>query len=191
MHTGAEVSAGPSATPAPASLLTTITRWSSQPSVLRLGASLLGAVTAVGAFVLLLVGLVATALLIGRISDTSPGGLISGLASGALPISVFGALSLSAVVVVSFACGGFVACRIAPGDVGRQSFAVWAWAVLLPALFLLVGLLSMARSVVASVPVTGTLLLFSTTLATMALLGCMLGGETAHRARRSAVALRP
>lgn len=189
MHPRAEVSAvAPAVTPTPASLLTTIARWSSHPSVLRLGSSLLGAVTAVGAFVLLAVGLVAAVLLIGRVRDTSLGGLVSGLASGALPISVVGALTLSGIVVVSFACGGFVACRVVEAEVRRQSFAVWAWAVLLPALFLLVGLLSMARGVVASVPVTGALLLFLATLATMALLGCLLGGETAHRARGRATA---
>lgn len=182
----------PAATPVPAPTLTTIARWSSHPALLRLGASLLGAVTAVGAFVLLTVGLCATVLLVARLRDSTPGGVAAGLTSGAAPISVLGALTLSGIVVVSFACGGFVACRIAEAEVRRQSFAVWAWAVLLPAVFLLAGLLSAARSVISAVPANRSLFVFLATLATMALLGCVLGGETAHRARgRSCVALRP
>ncbi|MGQ0464426.1 MAG: hypothetical protein ACT4QG_03795 [Sporichthyaceae bacterium] len=178
----------PASASIPTSTLAMVARWSSHPGLIRLGASLLGAVTAVGAFVLLAVGLLATVLLIGRVRDTSPGGIVSGLASGAAPISVIGALTLSGIVVVSFACGGFVACRITDAPVQTQSLAVWGWAVLLPALFLLGALLSVAREVVSSVPVTGALVLFLATLATMALLGCMLGGETARRARGAAAA---
>lgn len=193
MHPRAEVSAVASAaTPVSAPTLTTIARWSSKPGLIRLGASLLGAVTAVGALVLLTVGLFATVLLIARLRDSTPGGVAAGLTSGAAPISVLGALALSGIVVASFACGGFVACRIAEAEVRLQSFAVWVWAVLLPALFLLAGLLSAARDVIAAVPANRSLFVFLATLATMALLGCLLGGETAHRARgRASVVLRP
>ena len=118
--------------------------------------------------------------------DSSPGALATGLASDAAPVSLIGALLLSAIVVTAFACGGYVAGRLAGGGVRTQAVAVWAWAVLLPLALGLVALLSAARDVVAALAPNGAVVVLLLTLATMALLGALLGGETARLTQRSA-----
>ncbi len=134
--------------------------------------------------VLLIVGAFAAALLVSRVQDTSPGALASGLASDAAPVSVIGALLLSAIVVTAFACGGYVAARLAGGGARAQAVAVWTWAVLLPVFFALAALLSSARDVVTALRPDGAAALLMATLATMALLGALLGGESARLSSR-------
>lgn len=183
MHTRAEVSAASTAVPsvtAPALFVSADAR----RRVATTAAGLLGAVTAIGAAVLLLTGVFALALMVSRVRDTSPGALIGGLASDAAPISVIGALLLSTIVVTAFGCGGYVAARLGGSNPRAQAIAVWVWAVCLPALLLLVALLSAAREVVTAMRPNGAVVLLLLTLATMALLGSLIGGESARRTRR-------
>ncbi|MGQ0844830.1 MAG: hypothetical protein ACT4QF_11905 [Sporichthyaceae bacterium] len=160
-------------------------RAAAAPRPMALATSLLGAVTAVGAFVLLVAGVLASALLVARMRDATPLGLASGLASGSVPVSVVASLVLSAVVVISFACGGYVSARLNGANERRQAVAVWAWSVVLPTLLAVVLLVSVARSVLTALHPRGDVVLLLLTLGAMALLGALLGGESAQRARRS------
>lgn len=147
--------------------------------------ALVGALTAIGTMVLCSAVVLAVALMVSQLRDTSPGSLAAGLASGALRISILGALVLSVIVLMSFACGGYVAARLGEGDGRRQAVAVWAWALLLPVLFVLGALASAAHEVVTAVRPNGAGTVLLATLATMALLGALFGGETAGGSRRA------
>jgi hypothetical protein len=157
-----------------------------RPRLAAIAASLLGAVTALGMVVVLLVGAVTLALVVSRLRESSPGSLASGLVSETAPVSVLGALLLSAIVVTGFACGGYVAARLAGTGMRAQAFAVWGWAVVLPVALLGATLLSAARDVVAQLSFNGAVLVLLLTLASMALLGALLGAETARLATRPA-----
>lgn len=146
--------------------------------------ALVGALTAIGTMVLSSVAVLAVALVVSHVRDTSPGSLAAGLAAGALRISIVGALVLSAIVLVSFGCGGYVAARLSEGDGRRQAVAVWVWAMLLPVLFVLGALASAAHDVVTTVRPNGAGTVLLATLAMMALLGALLGGETVRGSRR-------
>lgn len=155
------------------------------PRLVGVAAGLLGAVTALGMVVLLTVGALTLALVVSRLRDTSPGALASGMSSDVAPVSVVGALLLSAIVVTAFACGGYVAGQLAGTGMRAQAVAVWAWAVLLPMFLIFTALVSAARDVVTELQFNGAVFILLATLATMALLGALFGAETARLAQRT------
>ncbi|HEY2833639.1 MAG TPA: hypothetical protein VGJ14_14515 [Sporichthyaceae bacterium] len=152
------------------------------------GAGLLGALATVG--LLMLSGVVLLGSLLLSVQRDA-NALTSGLTDASLSTNLLMALLLTAIVVVSFATGGYVAARLATTGGRLQGVAVWACAMTVPALGVLLAAAgnTLARTVLDAVTDDPALLTLTLSVLAAGLLGALLGADAAQRHRSAA--LRP
>jgi hypothetical protein len=158
------------------------------PVRLDVGAGLLGALTTVG---LLMLSAVVMALSLLLSVQRGADALTTGLTDASLTTNLLVALLLAAIVLVSFATGGYVAARLAAAGGRMQGVLVWACAMAVPALGVLLSAAgnSLARTVLDAVTEDPALLTLTLSVLVGGLLGALLGADAAGRHR--AVALLP
>lgn len=118
---------------------------------MKFGSAFFGWMTATGVFVLLSAVTTAIAALFGAAGGLDPDRLADQARQNLQTVSIAGAVTLAAVLFVSYYCGGYVAGRMARFDGAKQGLAVWLWAVIVSAA---VAILAAATDL-QSTPVAG------------------------------------
>lgn len=153
---------------------------------LDLGAGLLGALATAGLLMLSAVVMLLSLLLsMQRGADA----LTTGLTDASVTTNLLMALLLTAIVLVSFAIGGYVAARLAAAGGRMQGAVVWACAMAVPALGILLAAAgnSLARTVLDAVTDDPALLTLTLSVLVGGLLGALLGADAAERHRSTAL----
>ena len=94
---------------------------------IKWGSAFFGWLTATGTAVILTALLVAAGATVGIATDTDTGDARNNAAT----IGLVGGLTLLAVILVAYFCGGYVAGRMARFSGVKQGIAVWIWAVVI------------------------------------------------------------
>lgn len=100
---------------------------------IKWGSAFFGWLTATGTAVILTALLLAAGATVGVASDTDD------VRNNAETIGVIGGITLLAVILVAYFCGGYVAGRMARFNGLKQGVAVWIWAVVIAAAIAIVG----------------------------------------------------
>jgi hypothetical protein len=100
---------------------------------IKWGSAFFGWLTATGTAVIITSLLVAAGAAVGVATDTDTTDAQSQARQNAGTIGVAGGLTLLAVLLISYYCGGYVAGRMARFNGAKQGVAVWIWAILIAA----------------------------------------------------------
>jgi amino acid transporter len=162
---------------------------------IKIGSAFFGWLAATGMAVVLLALLSAVGAAVGAASGTTPDEAAGRAAQDPAGAGLLGAVALLVVLFVAYACGGYVAGRMARFDGLKQGLAVWLWAVVIALVVAVLVAVAGARFDVLSqlslprIPVTGddlttggvvTLLL----VAAVTLAGAIVGGLAGMRFHR-------
>jgi len=98
---------------------------------IKWGSAFFGWLTATGTAVILTALLVAAGAAVGVATGTDASDAQGQAGQNAGTIGVVGGLTLLAVLLISYYCGGYVAGRMARFNGAKQGIAVWIWAVVI------------------------------------------------------------
>ena len=98
---------------------------------IKWGSAFFGWLTATGTAVILTALLVAAGAAVGVATDTDTSDAQGQASENAGTIGLVGGLTLLAVLLISYYCGGYVAGRMARFSGAKQGVAVWIWAVVI------------------------------------------------------------
>jgi len=156
---------------------------------LDLGAGLLGALTTAGLLLLSAVIMLATLLLAMRRGADA---VATGLTDASITTNLLMALLLGAIVLVSFATGGYVAARLSRVGGRVQGVTVWTWAMVAPVIGLLLAAAGngAARTVLDAITDDGAVIMLTLSAVLGGLLGALLGADAAERHRAAALPVR-
>jgi hypothetical protein len=106
---------------------------------IKWGSAFFGWLTATGTAVILTGLLVAAGATVGAATDTDATDAQNQATERAGTIGLLGGLTLLAVILISYYCGGYVAGRMARFNGAKQGIAVWIWAVVIAAAVAIAG----------------------------------------------------
>ncbi len=106
---------------------------------IKWGSAFFGWLTATGTAVLLTGLLIAAGATVGVATDTGTADAQNQATRNAGTIGLVGGLTLLAVILIAYFCGGYVAGRMARFNGVKQGIAVWIWAIVIAAAIAIAG----------------------------------------------------